>query len=169
MIRIGPDPKASGIPTPGSGQWERGGFTLVELLVVFVMVGILAGIAIPIFQNAVWKARAAEVVSDVHTVTLAYHQYLADGGGRVRNARWGSVPRELAEYLPENFSFGDEFVDYRWTRIRPRRSPWDVEMGMLRVRPKGEYRKLFLPRLAAVAPGGTTVVTNRQVRFYITP
>jgi len=42
-------------------------------------------------------------------------------------------------------------------------------MGMLRVRPLQEFKKLMMPKLAAIAPTATSVVTNNQVRFYITP
>ncbi len=152
--------------TPGSPEE---GFTLIEILIVLVILGILAGIAIPNFQGAVWKARAAEVVTDVHTVTLAFHEYLADGGRRVRIRPWGTLPNELRDYLPENFPFQDDFVEYRWTRVGAAQSPWGVETGMLRVRPRTRYRKLMMPKLELVAPSGTSVVTRNQVRFYITP
>ena len=153
-----------------SSLGRRGeGFTLVELLIVMVMVGILAGIAVPAFRNAVWKARAAEAVSDVHTVTLAYHNYLADGGGILNSGDWGTVPPALEPYLDEGFSFSTEAADYRWTRVEPGASPWGLEMGMLTVRPLANVRNLLLPKLAMVAPTNTSVVTSTQVRFYITP
>ena len=128
----------------------RKGVTIIELLIVMVLVGILAGIAIPNFQNAVWRARAAEVVTDVHTVTLAYHQFLADGGGVVGTAAWGQVPAALEPYLADGFSFSTEVADYRWVRVKASSSPWDVEMGMLRVRPLEEFKTLMMPKLAAM-------------------
>ncbi len=39
---------------------SRSGFTLVELLVVVLIVGILSSAAWPSFEMAIWRARASE-------------------------------------------------------------------------------------------------------------
>jgi len=46
----------------------RAGFTLIEVLIVMVLIGILSGIALPPFRNLTFKADAARVVSDMTTV-----------------------------------------------------------------------------------------------------
>jgi prepilin-type N-terminal cleavage/methylation domain-containing protein len=56
------------------------GFTLVELLVVIVIIGILAGIAIPLFLNQRQKGVEAGIKSDLKAAATVQETYFVDEG-----------------------------------------------------------------------------------------
>ena len=53
----------------------RTGFTLIELLIVVLIIGILAAIAIPKFQNSKGKAYASTLKSDLRNLATAQEAY----------------------------------------------------------------------------------------------
>ena len=57
------------------------GFTLIEILVVLVVLGILAAIASARFASAKEKAYVAAMISDLHTAAIYEEMYAADNGG----------------------------------------------------------------------------------------
>lgn len=60
---------------------DDSGFTLVELLVVMLIIGLLAAIAIPSFFNQRDKARDGEAKTFVRTAQTAIETHAIDNGG----------------------------------------------------------------------------------------
>lgn len=54
------------------------GFTIVELLTVIVIIGILAGIAVPKYLSMKERAHMAEEISDLRNTTTAQESYFHD-------------------------------------------------------------------------------------------
>lgn len=76
------------------------GFTLIELLIVIAIIGIMAGIAIPLYKSSVRKANEAAAVSTLNSVRVAQAKYVIDHKGQ-----YGTF-RQLFEegYLDKRFN-----------------------------------------------------------------
>ncbi|GHV53538.1 hypothetical protein FACS1894216_11730 [Synergistales bacterium] len=76
---------------------RRGGFTLVELLIVVIIIGILAGMMMLTMGSATDGATAARIISDLRNIKSAALLYYLD------NTAWpeagGAVGTNLDRYL----------------------------------------------------------------------
>jgi prepilin-type N-terminal cleavage/methylation domain-containing protein len=66
---------------------RKQGFSLVELTVVVVIIGVLITIGVPRFKSSVEKAKAREGLSYLHQVELQQARYLAAHGRYAANFR----------------------------------------------------------------------------------
>lgn len=69
------------------------GFTLIEILVVIVIIGILSSITIPNYIKIVNRARESSVKSNMHIVNMEVELFSLDHNG--------SYPSDVDSILPE--------------------------------------------------------------------
>jgi prepilin-type N-terminal cleavage/methylation domain-containing protein len=90
-------------------QCGRGGFTLVELLVVMVIIGILVAMVTPVIFQALRSAKEAEISSEVNKLAQAvevsknqYQDYFPDGSqGGGGGGSGGDLQRFTRKAFPE--------------------------------------------------------------------
>jgi general secretion pathway protein G len=56
------------------------GFTLIEIIVSLAILGILAGVAIPLYAGYIDQARTETCIADIKGISLALTNYYADNG-----------------------------------------------------------------------------------------
>ena len=96
---------------------NKKGFTLLELLVVVLIIGILAGIALPQYRKSVERARLSEVLVNIKAIEDSMDRYLLANGFpgttisfkdfgdiELSGGEWVNCPN--CEYQIENRTYG---------------------------------------------------------------
>jgi type IV pilus assembly protein PilE len=88
------------------------GFTFIELMVVIALVGLLAVIAIPSYQESVRKSRRAEVRAQLLEVAQYLQRFYShnDSFATTKAGAAATIPSELAK-VPRNAAPGSQSYD----------------------------------------------------------
>jgi prepilin-type N-terminal cleavage/methylation domain-containing protein len=127
--------------TARSGS-TRQGFTMVEIMIVVVIIGLLAALAIPAFQRVRRKAQNTRFASDLRTFAQAFETYAMEKGVWPANAGSGVVPAALV---------GD-ISSKSWTETNTLGGRWNWDQNRLGI-------------TAAIATTGVTVDATQMAEI----
>ena len=80
------------------------GFTLVEIMIVVVIIGILATFLIPATNKANKKTPSTVVVNDLVEYHNAFEFYYTENSQWPPNAGLNQIPTGMENYLPSNYT-----------------------------------------------------------------
>jgi prepilin-type N-terminal cleavage/methylation domain-containing protein len=98
---------------------SRRGFTFVEMLIVMIVLGILASLAIMKYIDLRHRALTAQATADLESVRLAAYSAWYETGAWPNEEPAGVVPTGLAPYLIKNFSFTKSEYSFDWENLVP--------------------------------------------------
>ena len=112
------------------------GFTIVELLIVIVVIGVLAGISIVAYTGVQGRAQDTALQSDANTIKKALELFFIDnnsypicGGGSGHSCTLASIkPQLVPTYvndLPDNSTYPNQYVA---TTADTHGNRWSVRM-----------------------------------------
>ncbi|MEM7432901.1 MAG: pilin [Pseudomonadota bacterium] len=88
---------------------KQAGFTLIELMIVVAIIGILASIAIPAYQDYTIRAQVVETFSITSELKMSVNEYYKDRGRFPSNNGEAGIP--APEHLLGNYVSKVELVD----------------------------------------------------------
>ena len=96
---------------------KRSGFTLVELAVVVVIIGVLAAFAVPRFMASVERSKAAEAFNYLSAVQAAQERYHARQGTYAAELKDLDIKMTVPKYFtPGSVAAGkDGTLESSWT------------------------------------------------------
>ncbi|MEM9882297.1 MAG: prepilin-type N-terminal cleavage/methylation domain-containing protein [Planctomycetota bacterium] len=104
-------------PTGAAGLRERPGFTLIEVLIVVVILGVLASIVIPQFADATAQSSKSVFAANLRHFVEAAQLHQFDTGEYPADGNSGQVPAGFESYIDTA----------KWQTATPIGGVWDAE------------------------------------------
>lgn len=84
---------------------RRAGFTFIEMLIVMIVLGLLASLAVLKYIDLKNRALTAQASADMDAVRLAAYSTWYETGSWPTEVGAGVLPAEMAPYLAKGFTF----------------------------------------------------------------
>ena len=90
---------------------NRGGFTLVEIMIVVAIIALLAAIAVPNFLRARKRSQATRILEDLRMIDAAIDQYAIEANKSAGDAvTWTQIRSYLKTGTALEVSNGNDFL-----------------------------------------------------------
>ncbi len=96
----------------------RRGYTIIELLMVMIVLGILAALALLRYIDLRQHAEVASIVSDLNNVRLGAYNYWADRNAFPPDAAPGVMPAGMEPYMRTGFRFNRSNYTLDWENFQ---------------------------------------------------
>ena len=132
-------------------QTRRGGFTLVELLLVLVILGILAAIVVPKFSGHSERARIQAAYTQIKAFETMLNNYEVDVG---------QYPKSLTDLIVQPRDANNWHGPYLQADAIPK-DPWNHDYAY---RAPGAHNPSFFDLSSEGPAGGDTLIANWTVK-----
>jgi len=140
---------------------KRTGFTLVELLIVIIIIGILAGAMLLVAGSGTDKAEATKIVSNLRSLKAAALMYYADNPNATVAAAAGTQIDLLKKYMDRDL---DEVKNGEYVFLSGTVGSADVWfVGLTGVKPSGAKAKLDTATAKDAGLFGATALSDPYV------
>jgi prepilin-type N-terminal cleavage/methylation domain-containing protein len=101
-------------------RFSKTGFTLVEIMIVVMIIGVLVAIALPAFSRARMNSQNVRFINDLRIATGAIESYVMEQGRYPADRNPGVIPVGLSAYLK----------NLHWEQTTPIGGQWDWDYNV---------------------------------------